>query len=259
MKHILHIMLLVLFGTSAPAYAQPLEIIMAYENTALPPFYVGEGKEVPSNPGIAVELLKLVDQKLPGITIKFRRIPWDKCQEELGEGKVDAIFPGSFNISRMKIGVYPFNTGEPDGARCIVFLSYYFYVLKDEPFAWESYIPQLEGTVGAPTGYSIVKDLQKMGLEVDDTAPTTLQNLMKLKARKVRAVAAQDVTADPLIKSNPALGGIVKISPPINIKPNYLIFSRQFYTQQPDLCKRIWSELTRVRKSHLEILSLKYT
>lgn len=93
---------------------------------------------------------------------------------------------------------------------------------------------------------------------MDDTAQTTLQNLIKLKAGNVRAVAAQDVTADPIIKSNPALKDIVKIFPAINTKPNYLIFSRQFYTEHPGLAKRIWSELKSVREENFEALSLKY-
>jgi polar amino acid transport system substrate-binding protein len=109
MKYILHINLIAIFITVASAYAQPFKLTMAYEDTALPPFYLGEGKEVPAKPGIAIELLKQVDEHIHEITINFRRIPWDRCQKELKEGLVDAIFPGSFNVSRMKIGVYPFN------------------------------------------------------------------------------------------------------------------------------------------------------
>jgi polar amino acid transport system substrate-binding protein len=258
MKYILHINLIAIFITVASAYAQPFKLTMAYEDTALPPFYLGEGKEVPAKPGIAIELLKQVDEHLHEITINFRRIPWDRCQKELKEGLVDAIFPGSFNVSRMKIGVYPFNNSEPDGVRCLVFLSYYFYVIEGDPSPLDGYQGGLKGTIGIPTGYSIIRDLKRDGFEVDDTAQTTLQNLIKLKAGNVRAVAAQDVTADPIIKSNPALKDIVKIFPAINTKPNYLIFSRQFYTEHPGLAKRIWSELKSVREENFEALSLKY-
>nr|WP_319393756.1 hypothetical protein [uncultured Desulfobacter sp.] len=165
---------------------------MAYENTALPPFYLGEGKEVPPKPGIAIELLKQVDESLHEIAINFRRMPWNKCQKELKEGMVDAIFPGSFNLSRMKIGVYPFNDSEPDGVRCLVFLSYYFYVMKANLSALDGDQGWRKGIIGVPTGYSVIRDLQRDGFEVDDESQTTLENLIKLKAGSVSAVAAQD-------------------------------------------------------------------
>jgi polar amino acid transport system substrate-binding protein len=258
MKYILYINLTIVFLTVVSAYAQPLKLTMAYENTALPPFYLGEGKEVPPKPGIAIELLKQVDESLHEIAINFHRMPWKKCQKELKEGMVDAIFPGSFNLSRMKIGVYPFNDSEPDGVRCLVFLSYYFYVMKGNLSPMDGDQVWRKGIIGVPTGYSVIRDLQRDGFEVDDESQTTLENLIKLKAGSVSAVAAQDVTADPIIKSNPALKDIVKISPAINIKPNYLIFSRQFYTKHPDLAKRIWSELKTAREKNFEALSLKY-
>ena len=257
MKYILYIKTII-FLTVALTYAQPLKLTMAYEDTALRPFYLGEGKEVPAKPGIAIELLKQVDASLDEIKIDFRRIPWKRCQKELKEGLVDAIFPGSFNVSRMKIGVYPFNNSEPDGVRCLVFLSYYFYVMEGKPSPLDGYQVWKKGTIGVPTGYSIKRDLQRDGFKVDDTAQTTLQNLIKLKAGSVNAVAAQNVTADPIIKSNPVFKDIVKIIPAINIKPNYLIFSRQFYTAHPDLAKRIWSKLKIVREKNFEALSLKY-
>ena len=132
--------------------------------------------------------------------------------------------------------------------------------MKGDPSTLDGYQGgKLKGAIGIPTGYSIIRDLKRDGFEVDDTAQTTLQNLIKLKAGNVRAVAAQDVAADPIIKSNPAFKDIVpKIFPAINTKPNYLIFSRQFYTEHPGLAKRIWSELKSVREENFEALSLKY-
>ena len=96
MKYILHIQIIAIFITVASAYAQPLKLTMAYEDTALPPFYLGEGKEVPAKPGIAIELLKQVDERLHEITINFRRIPWDRCQKELKEGVVDVLVGQDF-------------------------------------------------------------------------------------------------------------------------------------------------------------------
>ena len=257
-----YIAFLILLGATtfmvSPIHAGPVEIRMAYEDTALPPFYLGEGTRIPEKPGIAVEMLQLLDEQLPEVRIVFRRVPWKRCQRELGAGQVDAIFPGSFNTSRQKIGVYPTRNAQPDALRGIISLSYYFYVLKNTPVSWNSGRLELKGVIGAPTGYSVVGYLREMGLEVDDHATTTMQNLLKLTINRVQAVAAQDVSADPLIQSEPKFKNVIKLFPPINTKPNFLIFSHPFFREHPQLAEHIWSELQVIQKVHFERLSHRY-
>lgn len=259
MKHVYLLLLVLSFAVprSILASSSPLEITIAYENTPLPPYYFGAGDEIPGLPGIAVELLQIVDKRLPEVTIKFRRAPWKRCKNELRDGTIEAIFPASFKPARKKIGKYPRTQGILDSEKRMLFLSYYFYAVKGTGFRWDG---ELEGkwVIGAPTGYSIVDDLKKHDQEVDDQAATTRQNLLKLITGRVQAVAAQGVTADPLIQSEQQFQRVEKLSPPINTKANYLIFSHQFINKHQQLAEKFWSTLQDVREEKLEELALKY-
>jgi polar amino acid transport system substrate-binding protein len=240
-------------------YAGPVEILVAYESTPLPPYYFGDTVDIPEQPGIAVELLMLLDKQMPEIRITFRRAPWKRCLMELKIGRVNGIFPASFKPERREIGVYPTHNDQPDKTRALINLSYFLYALNDSPITWNGQQLVVDGTIGAPTSYSIVGDLKKMGHNVDDGARTTKKNLIKLQHKRVMAVAAQDVTADPLLESDNRFSDIVKLLPPLKTKPNYLMFSHQFVQQHPKLAERIWMTLKSVREEYLEQLSRKYT
>ena len=233
-----------LFLSVATGCCEPVEILLAYEDTALPPFYLGEGEVIPEKPGIAVDILKRVDSRLDEISISFRRKPWERCKFELKKGKVDGIFPASFKPARMEIGVYPMAAGTVDRSSSLVSLSYYFYVMKGTNHLWDGGNFYVNGRIGVPTGYSVASDLKRKGYLIDDTAATTKQTLMKLAGGRVQAVAAQDVTADPIIRKEPEFSNIVKLSPAINTKPNYLIFSHQFNKKHRVLVERIWQTIS---------------
>lgn len=237
-----------------------VEIRVAYENTGLPPYYLGEGDEIPARPGAAVELLKLVDEAIPEIRIRFFRAPWKRCLGELAMGNYDVVFPASFKKSRLEIGVYPMREAEPNPTLSMIDLSYYLYVLpaSRQKIRWDGGRLLGNGVIGAPTGYSIVEEVRRAGGTVDDTSPTTLQNLMKLRDGRVDGVAAQDVTADPLIEKDSTLRGIVKLEPALKTRANYLIFSHRFATSHPELVNRIWTEIQTHRMSHLHRLVRMY-
>ena len=243
---------------AGPASAKPLEILLAYENTSLPPYYLGDAENIPEDPGIAVELLILLDDRLPEVRFVFRRDPWKRCQKHLGAGQVDAIFPASFKAERQKIGVYPITGNDLDTSCAIVRLSYFLYTRTPERIGWNGRELASDGAIGAPTSYSIVGDLKKRGLIVDDSAPTTKQNLSKLRLGRVAAVAAQDCTADPIIAADERLRKIVKIYPPLKTRHNYLMFSHRFMDRHPELARRIWTTLRSVREQYGEALTRKY-
>ena len=58
MKYILHIMIIVILLNGGAIWAESIKLTMAYEDTTLPPFYLGEGERIPEKPGIAIELFK---------------------------------------------------------------------------------------------------------------------------------------------------------------------------------------------------------
>ena len=86
-----------------------------------------------------------------------------------------------------------------------------------------------------------------------------MQNLRLLAAERVEAVALQSVTADFLLKENaPELSGIVRIEPALRTKPYYLMLSRQFKAEHPELSEAIWNAVGELREDQLEDIAQTY-
>lgn len=240
-------------------HAQPIEFIVAYEDTEQPPYQLGNTEEISAKPGVSVEMVMMLTDFLPDLKIGFRRVPWNRCLRELEAGRVDATFNASFREERLKFGAYPIKDGQPDESRRIATLSYSLYKLRGSDISWDGEkIINLNGKIGAPAGYSIIDDLRKMGVPVDE-AQTTRANLLQLQYRRVAAVAAQDVTADELLKNEAStFKDIIKVEPPLVSKAYYMMISHQFIKKHPALAEKIWDTLAKIREERMADLLEKY-
>lgn len=262
LKKLFIMIVMMIVSCSASAFA--LDINIAFEDKEQPPYYMGNSKNVlPDNPGIAVEMVLLLGKMVDDVNIKLQRMPWKRCTHMLGENKIDGIFNASYKKSRLDLGWYPTKDGthggEVDPSRRITTIAYSLYAQKSSNLQWTgSNYDILKGSVGAPLGYSIVGDLKKMGVKVEE-APTTEINLRKLKGNRLVAVALQDVTADVMIQSMPKeFGGIVKLEPPIKTKPYYLMLSKKFVSAHPELAQKIWDAMKLIRETKFDEIAAKY-
>jgi len=251
-------LLCLLLTVAQPAVSETV-LHVAYEDKTQFPYYMGDTQRVLKKPGAAVELVKLLEEQIPGLRIKFSRYPWKRCLAMLESGQVDGIFNASYNTERTRIGEYPLKNGEVDLGRRLTTISYNLYALPDSDLGWNGKTfkdPALE--IGAPLGYSIVKDLENLGVSVIKVR-SSRQSLQLLIAGRVNAVALQSVTADFLLATNAdQLKGIVRVDPPLRTKPYYLMLSRQFKAEQPELSEQIWDAIAQLRVERLEALSQSY-
>lgn len=254
----------VLFFCSFVFHANAVEMTIAYENKEQPPYYMGNSDAVISpRPGVSVEMVKMLEERIPGLSIQFVRYPWRRCTFSLGENLVDGIFNASYSKERLAIGWYPTKDhshgGAADTDRRITTITYSIYTLKDSKLGWDGKIfSGLDGNIGAPLGYSVVNDLKKLNVPVEE-APSTVNNLDKLAAGRVAALALQDVTADNIIRNNPKYADIVKISPPFLSKHYYLMLSDSFVKAHPDLAQKIWDEIRNIRNASFDKIAENYS
>ena len=259
MKIKLLVFMIVLCGLPYTLMASPVEMIMAYENKEQPFYYYGT-TEVPSEPGVAVEMVMLLEKKIPDLKISFVRHPWKRCQVLLQNGKVDGIFKASFKPERLKIGTFPMENGKIDPSRSIAMMANSLYKHKDSVIDWdgEMFINLDDSTIGAPRGYFIVSVLRDQGITVEE-ADTSLGNLKKLAAGRLTAVALQDVTGDMLLNHHLELfKDIVKVQPPLTAKPQYLMLSHQFVKTHPGLAEKIWDTIAEIRENEFNSIAIKY-
>ncbi|WP_438465473.1 substrate-binding periplasmic protein [Marinomonas sp. PE14-40] len=243
-----------------------LTLTFAFEDKQQPPYYLGEGSKVLENqPGIAVEMLQILDKRMPEFEIKFIRMPWKRALYSLKSNRVDGIFNASYKTERLDFGWYPTKdfqlSGPIDTDRRITSISYSLYHLKSSPINWSGDWQDLKTElVGAPLGYSIVGDLQKKGIKVEQSS-STKSNLLMLSTKRMKVVALQTVTADSFLSSqskNTNYNAIEKLSPPLVSKPYYLMLSKSFVAEHPTLSQKIWNEIKLIREEHSSALYTAY-
>jgi polar amino acid transport system substrate-binding protein len=241
---------------SLPAIAAT-KLVIAYEDKQQFPNYLGNSTEIESTrPGIHVELVRMTAAEI-GIELELVRQPWKRALDNLKKGEVDGVFSGSFSKDRMELGVYPMAGDVPDESLRIGTTSYSLYKAKGSLVNWDGKaMSGLTGSVSAPAGYSIVAELKKMNVPVEES-PSTTQDLTLLKAGRVEAVAAQEITADQILKKA-EFASIEKVSPPLVTKSYFLIFSHQLMARDPDLAKKFWTVLAKNRAAKADEMAAKY-
>lgn len=246
--------LFVLVLISIPVNA--LTLTLVYEDKPQPPYYIGESNQVlEGKPGVAVEMLQQLSQRIDGLTIDLKRMPWKRALYSLKANRIDGVFNASYKKERLAFGRYPTtdltSEGPVDTSRRIATISYSLYQLRDFPIEWQGYWHDLtDKVVGAPLGYSIVGDLRKKGIKVEESN-STQSNLAMLINKRLKVVALQTVTADSILAEkqyDKRYAAIEKLVPTLISKAYYLMLSNDFVNQYPVLAQRIWDEIRLIRE-----------
>ena len=236
------------------SFATPLiaetKFRIVYINKENPPRIVGSGTSINwSNPGITVELFKMVAEQI-GLQIDFKRMPWKRCLYAVEHGMADATFHASFKPARAEFGVYPSRDGQLDPSRGIYKNAYVFYVRKDSNVSWNGEaLGNAPHPIGTQLSYSIADDLRQMGYEVREEA-NVANNLNKLAAGRISAYAEIESIADHTLENQKfRYENIVKLHPPLLEKVYYLLISKSFVQQNPQLAERIWDAVRDVQQT----------
>ncbi len=258
--------LLLLLLVSVASSVNAITLTFAYEDKAQPPYYMGNSNQLlQTKPGIAVEMIQTLAKRIDGLQVTFIRIPWKRALYSLKGNRVDGIFNASYKEERLAFGWYPtknaLHKGPIDTDRRITSMSYSLYHLKSSPIKWLGDWQDLSSElVGAPLGYSIVGDLQKQGIRVEESS-STQSNLHMLLTKRIKVVALQAVTADSFLsarENEKIYDAIEKLSPPLVSKPYYLMLSDAFVTENPALAQRIWDEIQLIREEYSSALYKAY-
>jgi polar amino acid transport system substrate-binding protein len=245
-------LLLSVFGVVAVfpfTQAYSMELIFACEDKQDFPNNMGNTDQVLNeNPGMAIEAVRILEEKLD-VKIVIKRFPWKRCLDQLEKGKLDGAFLASYKEERKQYGKFPEKDGNIDPSRRFTTTTYSLYRLKgsDVGFDGTNFI-NITGKVGAPLGYSIVDDLKKKGLTVDES-PSTQNDFQKMIKGRLQAVAALQLTGDYYLKADNELNQkIEKVTPSIVEKPYYFMISHQFYGKNPQLAEKIFDTIAVIRE-----------
>ena len=203
--------------------------------------------------GLSQEYIDNIEKSL-NVKITVDRAPWIRCLKEMERGQVDGVLNGSFKEDRLVYGAYPTTAdGKVDPSKSTSVGSYYLYVLKtNQNIKWDGKsITGLQKPIMITLGYSIKKKLVdefKVAV-VEKNIPAAKQFELML-AGDVDGVAGQEFRTDHILKMDDFLSNkIVKLNPPLESKPYYLLLSHQLLKSNPQLANGIWDIIKVTRES----------
>lgn len=245
----------VILAASLLAYAawagSERTLLLVYEDKPNSDRYLGSGTAIPwEKPGLSVDLIVMTARRL-GVTLKLQRMPWKRCKYMVQHGLAQGMFHTSYDEARSRYSLYPMKNGKPDPSRAMFTQSYYFYATKSDHVQWDGVELRNMGgrPVGIAMGYSIAKDLERLGLRsVEFMDQETC--LVSLVEGRVAAIADLGPMTDPVIQANSRrFQAVRKLEPPLKTKPYYLVFSRRLATTDPGLPDLFWKTMKDVERS----------
>lgn len=235
---------------NAETHSKPItkSITLAYEPVHNPPRALGRGTAINwEKPGLTLELLNIVGDRL-GIEFIYKRLPWKRGLYLLKKNEIDGVFHASYKREREGYGVYPNKDGVVDVHRSIFYQSYVLYTRKGTVLKYNG-DSTIRGRVGAISDYSIASELKSKGQEVEE-AINQSANFNKLVKGQIVAFATLENMADDFIfRNSDKYTNIVKVHPALKSKAYYLLLSKGFVTQHPELSEEIWDTIADVKGS----------
>lgn len=250
------------FGIDAQAESnsEVTTLRMCYEEQELTPFFTGTGPQPPEkNPGVMIEMLHMLTAALPEIRIEFQRVPWQRCLNQLAKGTSDVVVAG-FQEKRAKAGVYPMKNGAPDATRAIASTQYCLFTHRGSQLSWDGAQFNMHPAkpVAVPQGYSVVTLLEQHDIPIVKT--NSSKSALKLLQKSLAEGAVTHCQSGGyfLSPNKDTPWNFIAHSPPLLDRYGYLLFSRVFWQQQPQLVNQIWDQVALIKSQHFNRLMKKY-
>ena len=241
---LLIVMCCIFFSTLARAEG---EIKICMDESDWYPFsIVKDGKGA----GIHLDIINKALSNL-GYTSKFRVMPWKRCLIEAKRGHFDAVATASFNQVRAEFLDYPKSAAtEKRSDYRVMQVEYVVVTMKGSDYKFDGDIKTIPHPIRAPRGYSVVGDLEKQGLVVDDNAANDEINIKKLLREKRGSVVIIPEMAK-MLSLQPEYKNKLTISEtPWQSKSYFLPFSKLTNLSESDKAL-IWSEIKKTREDAL--------
>lgn len=233
-----------------PTVATPTPVRICYQDSALFPYFSGDGHQLPTTrPGATIEHLQYLFARIPSTTPTFQRLPWQRCLKYLSDGKVDLVV-ANYNIMRRSIGRYPpvpMGAGDdaaPDPAYALTHQDVCLATSSRLAMRWngKNFSGMNKVTVAHPQSKMSLPPSEQMKM-----VPYPLQDYSLapelLEEGRIDAMAVvcriRGLDAVPKELKHP---NFTVLEPPIYVHRGYLVFSHQFANAQPQLVQQIWHQ-----------------
>lgn len=213
--------------------------------TADVPFYP---YTMPDGSGLSQQLIRLALRDLP-LQLKNHTAPRARCLQDSRGGQADALV-GVFAAERLQWLSYPMKGNEPDIGASLARPRFMVYRRSGSEADWDGrrFYHLDHGAVGVQFGFSYGLELERLGVTVDDKAPSAEQVLRKLERGRIAIAVLQEEQARALL-DGAVVEQIEALPVPFVQQTLYLIVTRDFQSRHPALVKQLWAAIAQARSS----------
>ncbi len=177
----------------------------------------------------------------------FTPLPWKRCLQSIENGRFNAVAGVSFKPDRSQYIFYPADAATAKESQWrITQVEYIVMVAAGDPYEFDGNPAGLPQPVMLPLGYSIVDDLQQMGVAVK-TLPNTLKIIHELVRSQKGSAITPPLNAKALMK-DPNVNLKVRANKlPFTSKSYFMGFSKNNPGVGHAKMQKIWDEIAAVR------------
>lgn len=246
--------LLLCVGLVSPSGA--VDLRLAYTDQDTRPYLTGSGQEIPSRPGMAVELVQRCVDRL-GARLVLNRVPARRMGEDARTGRYDGVLGFRYSADRARDLIFPMRAGQPDSSRAAARLAHSIYRRQGENIVWDGrQIRGLQFPIAVSATMLVSQSLLAQGYDIVRIERSG-QMFGMLARGRVDAVVTLDVIGDREMAEQ-TQGAIEKLSPPVQVEDFHVPVSRQFYAANPDFVESLWTLIGETRNATYAELSPKY-
>lgn len=236
--------LLLLFAAGpTPAAGLPTPVKLCYSNQGDYPW------TMPDRPGLNTLLIQHAANKTH-IPLEMQGMPWGHCLLKVAEGKFDGAFNSSLIPERTRFARYPMKNGQIDASRRLMRANYdLLRVKRDKAVQWDGQHLTAPGKVGVVTSYySITARLKSFGVtEIDQQQSTSAKVLDSLLEGHISAAALKSGEAQRLMQDPKYNSRLELLTPPLQEKDFFLIFSIAYARSHPQITEQLWDAIGQER------------
>jgi len=238
-----------IFAITYFAYAATPISVCTDTNFWYPFTFVKENKEAG---GLHIDIIRKALTNL-GYEPSFKPLPWQQCLSEAKAGHFDAVATVSYKEDRTPFLNYP-ESAEKGGKSPERVTQVEYVVItpshdaKGKPitYTFNGDLKTIPSPVRVPKGYSIVENLEKAGLKVEE-GPNSIENFKKLVRQKTGSVIDLEEVAKHLATQPEFSEKYTVAKEPIFSKSYFLAFTKKDEKIKEAEQQKIWQEIAKIR------------
>jgi ABC-type amino acid transport substrate-binding protein len=238
------VLLLFSAAHAANAHSACAPVRIGYMDQDRPPYWLGNGTEVPEPAGIGVDYLRAAAHAVIGCPVQFVRLPVGRLRTALQAGEIDflpveerAEHPPEFALPRDRNGAI-------DRSRALR-TSIVVFVRASDKLPADTITPRyFQGkTLGVVQGAAYAGALRDAGILVDEGARDLERNIGKLKLNRIDGVAVSlEMPGDmDQVLAERHGGEVVRLRMPLVNNNIWLATNQTYYAAHREQVDAMWT------------------